>query len=105
MAMAKIPSAREVELLRLVITERSGREVAKAYEAENGERIPYGTLYTVFAQMEARGWVKIRQSTKGDRRVRLIKIDGGLGMKALDDASHHYGRIAQLATDALAGLP
>jgi len=99
----KIASARELELLRLVVTERSGREVAQAYEAANGEAIPYGTVYTLLAQMEARGWVKIRRAA-GDRRVRRIKITRGPGGAALRAASRHYTWLAELAADALSAI-
>lgn len=96
MAETKIPSEREIELLRLVIRERTGREVAKAYEAESGSTIPYGTVYTLFAQMEERGWVRVRQATKGDLRVRHIKITPG-GLAALNAARDHYARLSRLA--------
>lgn len=95
----KIPSERELELLGLVITERSGREVAKAYEDQAGRRIPYGTIYTTFAQMEELGWVRITQAEEGDRRVRRIKITGG-GIDALNLANQHHHRLAKLAAGA-----
>jgi DNA-binding PadR family transcriptional regulator len=100
----KIPSPREVELLRLVITERTGREVAKAYESESGQSIPYSTVYACFADMEKRGWVRIRDEEKGDRRVRWIKIEQGAGVAALNLALQTYGRLARLAQDGLEEL-
>lgn len=85
----KVPSELDLELLSLVITERSGREVAKAYQEATGKRILYGTVYTRFAQMEKRGWVRINQATEGNLRVRRIKITGG-GAAALNAANQHY---------------
>lgn len=98
----KIPSEREIELLALVITKRSGREVAKKYFESTGKKIPYGTVYTVFAQMEARKWVKIEQCTEGDRRVRRIEIAKG-GIAALAAARKHHARLAELAAIPLSG--
>jgi DNA-binding PadR family transcriptional regulator len=96
---AKLPSPREIELLRLVIQERTGREVAMLYQEETGERMPYGTLYTAFAEMEKRGWVRIHQETEGDRRVRRIKI-APAGGAALRRASEEYARLHALARGA-----
>jgi DNA-binding PadR family transcriptional regulator len=95
----KIPSPRELQLLSLVVTERNGREVAKLFEEEMGERIPYGTVYTVFAQLERAGWVRIRDQRDGDRRVRLIQLTAP-GKRALATGISYYRRLADFGEAA-----
>ena len=55
---------KERRLLTLVGEERTGRQVAKAYEAAYGERILYGTVYAIFESLEARGLVVTRNTNQ-----------------------------------------
>jgi DNA-binding PadR family transcriptional regulator len=89
----KIPSPREHQLLALVVTERIGRDIAKLYEKETGERIPYGTVYTVLDGMEKSGWVSSREETRGGRRIRLYKIQGA-GVAAFNRSQEYFRRLA-----------
>lgn len=77
---------RELQLLQLVISERSGRDVAKLYAETTGEPIQYGTVYTLFEDMEQRGWVRMRETTERGRVVRMFKITGGVGVAILNGA-------------------
>lgn len=94
----KVPSPRELQLLALVVTERIGREVAKLYERETGERIPYGTVYTLLADMEEAGWVRSREDKRNGRRVRLFEIRG-LGAKALNRGREYYRGLAEFGSE------
>ena len=85
----KTPSAVEYQLLALVVRERSGREVAKAYQAETGKSISYGTLYVVLGRLQEQGWVKVRDDQDVDGRIRYFKITG-LGAKALASTRRWY---------------
>jgi DNA-binding PadR family transcriptional regulator len=61
----RTPSPVETQLLALVDTERSGREVAKLYQEETGKEMPYGTLYTTFRRLKEAGWVTSRDDEEG----------------------------------------
>ena len=71
-------SPAEVKVLALVSEERSGREVARIYGQQTGERIPHGTLYSTLRRMRERGWVRMRQDRELDPRIRLFvaTVDG-----------------------------
>ncbi|NOT29075.1 MAG: PadR family transcriptional regulator [Planctomycetes bacterium] len=89
MKMNKVPSPRELQLLNLVIKERTGREVAVAFEHETEQRLPYGTVYTLLDEMEHMGWVDSREDVRNGRRVRLYKIRSP-GMRALNRGRDYY---------------
>lgn len=73
----KILSEREVELLQLLYSEITGREVAKAYRAKYGRAISYGTLYTTLRRMAENGLVEItREDVDQDGRFRYYRILG-----------------------------
>ncbi len=89
----KIPSPKEQELLSLVVTELSGREVAKLYERETGTRISYGTLYVTFRRLRDRGWVTTREAEEGDGRVRYFQLTAA-GASAVEMGRKEYERLA-----------
>ena len=89
----KIPSPVEQELLAIVVRERSGRDVAKEYEARTGRTIAYGTLYTTFRRLKDAGWVVARDDQDSDGRVRHFRITG-LGEQALHDGRLEYARLS-----------
>ena len=95
----KIPSPVELRLLVLVDRERSGREVAKLHKKETGKAISYGTLYTTFRRLREQGWVKTRDDEDEDGRVRFFLITAS-GVRALDRARVHYGRLASFGLSA-----
>ena len=95
----KIPSARELQLLALVVKETIGREVAKVFEKETGKRIPYGTVYSLLDAMAEAGWVSSREEMRNGRRIRLFRIKGA-GAKALNRGRDHYHGLANFGLGA-----
>ena len=80
----KIPSDREYQLLAVLVrnerakgkdAEMNGRQIAKAYEDEIGEKIPYGTVYTLLDAMEVCGWLRSREYLFEGRRTRWYKTN------------------------------
>lgn len=94
----KIPSPVEMQLLALVTTERSGREVALRYKEETGKSISYGTLYTTFRRLKEAGWVDVRDDADEDGRIRFFLINGA-GVRALEEARAYFTSLASF------GLP
>ena len=82
-----------LQLLALVDTERSGREVAMRYTVETGKAISYGTLYTTFRRLKDAGWVSVRDDADEDGRVRYFRITGA-GALALRNARKHHENLA-----------
>ena len=101
-----------MKILSLVLSKRSGREVAELYRCEWGEPISYGTLYTTLRRLSNAGWVSVEEARDPDRRVRWYHITGR-GVKAMNRGREHYRRIADFkpTTGAssrglpIAGLP
>ena len=89
----KTLSPTELQLLSLVTTERTGREVAKSYRRATGRRISYGTLYTTFRRLRERGLVRMRGDQYEDGRIRFFRITAA-GAHALDRAREHYASLA-----------
>jgi len=83
----------ELKVLSLVTEERSGREIARLYSREAGERIPYGTLYSTLRRMRARGWVRMRADPELDSRVRLF-VAAEAGLNELERARDEYATLA-----------
>ena len=80
----KIPSSREYQLLAVLVrsewtggkgAELNGRQIAKAYEKEADETIPYGTVYTLLGAMEESAWVRSREDLHEGRRTRWYRIN------------------------------
>jgi DNA-binding PadR family transcriptional regulator len=88
-----LPSGTEFQLLTLVVTERSGREVAKLYEKETKRSISYGTLYTTFRRLREWGWVTVRDDEDEDGRIRWFRITAS-GVKAMERAREQYRNLA-----------
>lgn len=86
--------------MSLVVTERSGREVAKAYEAETGVSISYGTLYTTFRRLKESGWVSSSDSSDEDGRIRHFRLTG-VGRKVLAEAVSEFDGYVRLGRAAL----
>lgn len=84
-----LPSNTEYQLLVLVTTERTGREVAKAYKQATRRSISYGTLYTTFRRLKEWGWVTVRDDEDADGRVRWFRITGP-GARAMQKAREQY---------------
>ena len=82
-------------MLLLVVTERTGREVAQAFARATGKEISYGTLYTTFRRMADNGWVRVRDDDKDDRRLRWFRITGA-GLSAVRKAQAEHGRLGGL---------
>jgi DNA-binding PadR family transcriptional regulator len=99
----KIPSPRELQLLSLVLVQRTGREIARLFQHETGAPIAYGTLYTTFRRMKESGWVSVREKEKGDGRERLFEITGA-GANALEQGRAFYRRLADFS-DSGSGAP
>ncbi|MEM7248533.1 MAG: PadR family transcriptional regulator, partial [Acidobacteriota bacterium] len=91
---AGVPSAREMQLLALVVVERSGLEVADLFKRETGNSISPGSLYTTFRRLREAGWVKARSDEDEDGRVRYFKLTG-TGVEVLNAARAHYARLAR----------
>ena len=96
-----LPSDTEFRLLALVVSERSGREVAQAFEKEAGRAISYGTLYTAFRRLREAGWVTVRDDEDADGRVRWFQITAA-GSKAMRQAREQYRDLAKFG---LGGQP
>lgn len=90
---AQAPSPIELQLLALVVSERSGREVAKLFEKETGHPISYGTLYTTYRRLREAGWVTVREDEDQDGRIRFFRITA-LGADALDHGRQYYAGLA-----------
>ena len=88
-----IPTPLELQLLALVVTRRSGREVAARYKDETGESISYGTLYTTFRRLKEAGWVTVHDDEDDDGRLRFFQIDAP-GTKALNAGRTFYRELA-----------
>lgn len=80
----KTPSNREYQLLAVLLrnewtagkgAELNGRQMARAYEVEADETIPYGTVYTLLGAMEESGWVRSREDLHEGRRTRWYRIN------------------------------
>lgn len=67
---------KEFALLGLLtsIGELSGRDLAKAYEAEIGSKIAYGTLYVTLERMREWKWVTSREDKDEFGRFTVYKI-------------------------------
>lgn len=89
--MTKVPSPRELQILACAQMTRSGRDIAKLIEAETGERMSYGTLYTTVHRMAKREppWVEVQDKGEGDARVRWIRCTRA-GKKALTRGRDYY---------------
>lgn len=98
-----LPSEIEFRLLALVVTERSGRDVAKAFEKAAGRAISYGTLYVTFGRLKDAGWVTVRDDEDADGRVRWFRITAA-GSKAMARAREHYEGLAAFGLN-LGGQP
>lgn len=98
-----LPSETEFRLLALVASERSGREVAKAFEKETKRPIAYGTLYVTFGRLKDAGWVTVRDDEDADGRVRWFRITAE-GSKAMKRAREHYHGLATFGL-SLGGQP
>lgn len=96
-----LPSETELRLLALVVTERSGREVAQAFERETGREISFGTLYVTFRRLKEAGWITVRDDRNADGRVRWFRITGA-GSTAMQRAREHHRHLAQFG---LGGQP
>ena len=66
----KVLSPVELQILALVVEERTGREVAALFEREAGRRIPFGSLYTSFRRMRVRGLMTIGAHVADEAIVR-----------------------------------
>jgi DNA-binding PadR family transcriptional regulator len=86
---AKIPSGVELQLLALVVRERSGIEVADLYERETKTSISPGTLYTTFRRMREAGWVSAQDGVDEDGRIRYFKLTA-IGATALEKGRSYY---------------
>ena len=91
-------SPAEVKVLALVSEERSGREVARLYGQQTGERIPHGTLYSTLRRMRERGWVRMRQDRELDPRIRLF-VATVEGTHELERARSHYAHLSQFGQE------
>lgn len=94
------PSQIEFRLLTLVMSELTGREVAKRYEKDTGKTISYGTLYTTFRRLKESGWVSVRDAQDEDGRLRYFQITGA-GRRVLEAAVHDYEAWALMGRAAL----
>src|SRR5438552_2328737 len=97
----KIPSDTELQLLALVVRERTGREVAELFRKETKKSISYGTLYTTFRRLKEEGWVTVRDDTDADGRVRYFRITGA-GSDAMDRARAHHAKLARFGLQGIA---
>ena len=82
----------EMQILALVVEQRTGREVAALFERETGRRIPFGSLYTSFRRMRARGFVTSREQPDEDARFKYFMATPR-GVAALDRSRTFYRRL------------
>ncbi len=85
----RLPSDVEFRLLALAVEERSGREIAREYKKDVGRSVSYGTLYTTFRRLKEAGWVRVREDSDADGRVRFFQTSGA-GLRALAAARAHH---------------
>jgi DNA-binding PadR family transcriptional regulator len=93
----ELPSPTEFRLLAVIPDndERSGREIARAYEDAMGHGISYGTLYVTLERMRRQGWVTVREVEDSDRRVRYVQLTTH-GKLALRHAVREYQALVRL---------
>ena len=89
----KVLTPVELQLLALVTSERSGREVARLCREETGEPVPFGTLYATFRRLRRRGFVQMRSDQYEDGRVRFFLITNA-GAHVLERSRAHYARVS-----------
>ncbi len=89
----KVLTPVELQLLALVTSERSGREIARLYREETGEPVPFGTLYATLRRMRERGWVQMRNDRDLDGRIRLFRATAS-GLQAVEGARSYYDELA-----------
>lgn len=88
-----MPSEKQFQLLALCAHEKSGRELAKAYEKEAGRKISYGTLYTTMRRLKEAGFVTVRDDEDADGRIRFFQATGA-GLRAVAAARHRYMKLS-----------
>lgn len=93
--MTMPPSPVQYLILNLIVTERSGREIARKYKRDTGRTISYGTLYTTLKRMKESGWVTVREDSGEfeDGRVRHYRISSG-GIRAMESGREFYRSLA-----------
>ena len=97
--MPDLPSRKELEILSLLGHERTGREIAQAYQRCFGRAISYGTLYATLGRAKDEGWIRSRQvKSAADGRFRYFKLTEK-GKRArnrgMEDQSTFLDRAAQ----------
>ena len=85
----RLPSEKEFQLLCLAMVEHTGRDLAKAFKAETGRTISYGTLYPTMARLERAKLVATRVEILDYGKVKWFLITA-TGRKVLDRARQHY---------------
>ncbi len=93
-----VPNPTELQLLALLSVERTGRELARRYEAEMGVPISYGTLYSTLRRLNNAGLVTTTHSARGDRRAKLF-VRNTVGSEVLENGRLHYRRISEFAAE------
>lgn len=86
-------------MLALCTQPRHGRELARQYQRDTGQRLPYGTLYPLLKELARVRWVKVHSPTEGER-VRRVELTAA-GERALARAHEMHSRLAALAQHAL----
>lgn len=87
-------STTEFQLLAVIgARDMAGREIAAAFEREEGRSISFGTLYTVLGRLKEAGYLASRDDTDADGRVRFFKITGQ-GSAALNSSRKEYARLS-----------
>jgi DNA-binding PadR family transcriptional regulator len=86
-----------MELLGLLATERSGRELSKLYQKLTGRKIQYATIYQQLGRLHRSGWVTKRFDTN-DERVRLFRTSGE-GEKARLRGVDYYRSVGELGRE------
>ncbi len=85
-------SPQELQLLSLITTARTGRQVAALYRQESGQRISWGSLYTSLRRMRTRGLVASREEPDEDGRIKYF-LATQQGLAALQRSRAFYGRL------------
>lgn len=95
MATADLLTDVEFRIMALIVAERTGREVAAAWEKRTKRPIGPGTLYTTLRRLRERGLVD-QKAYGEDERTRWY-VATAAGKKALAASRDHHRAMARFA--------
>lgn len=96
MVRSEVPSPTEFQVMSLIISERTGREIAHRYQKVVGKPICYGTLYATLRRLKDEDWATTRVRKNADGRVRYFRLTGS-GVKSFTRGREYYQQLCSMA--------